>query len=619
METVDTTKRLTQLRELMKEHKVDVYIVPSEDSHQSEYIAPCDARREHICGFSGSAGTAVITPDKAALATDGRYFNQAAKQLDSNWLLLKQGLEDVPTWQEWTTEQATSGKTVGVDPTVITASDARKLSESLKKKASATLVGVNENLVDRIWKDRPARPAEKVIVLSEKYAGKSYKDKLEDLRKEISKKKAAGMVVSMLDEIAWLFNLRGSDIPYNPVFFSYAAITSNSATIYVDSAKLTPEVKEYLGDVKMKPYEALFSDLAAISEQAISEAQTNGDPEEKSHPEKLLLSNKSSWALSLGLGGEDKVEESRSPIGDAKAIKNETELEGMRQCHIRDGAALTEYFAWLEDQLVTQGATLDEVQAADKLEEIRSKGEHFVGLSFDTISSTGPNAAVIHYKPEPGNCSVIDPKAIYLCDSGAQYFDGTTDTTRTLHFGTPTEMEIKSYTLVLKGVIALDRAVFPKGTTGFAIDAFARQHLWREGLDYRHGTGHGVGSFLNVHEGPIGIGTRASYSEVSLSIGNVLSDEPGYYEDGNFGIRIENMIAAREAKTAHKFGDKPWISFEHVTMVPMCRKLIDPSLLDPEERTWLNDYHKEVWEKTSGFFENDERTMRWLKRETASM
>jgi Xaa-Pro aminopeptidase len=489
----------------------------------------------------------------------------------------------------------------------------------LKKKSSATLVGVEKNLVDIIWKDRPERPAEKVIVLSEKYAGKSYKDKLQDLRKDINKKKAAGMVISMLDEIAWLFNLRGSDIPYNPVFFSYAAVTANSATIYVDETKLSSDVKEYLGDVKIKPYDALFSDLTAISEQALQEAQSNGESENKSKIEKLLLSKKSSWALSLGLGGEDKVEEARSPISDAKAIKNETELEGMRQCHIRDGAALSEYFAWLEDELINKSTKLDEVAAATKLEEIRSKGEHFVGLSFPTISSTGPNAAVIHYQPEPGNCSVIDPKAIYLCDSGAQYFDGTTDTTRTLHFGTPTEMEIKSYTLVMKGVIALDRAVFPKGTTGFAIDVFARQFLWREGLDYRHGTGHGVGSYLNVHEGPIGIGTRSAYSEVSLSIGNVISDEPGYYEDGNFGIRIENMIAAREATTNHKFGDKPWISFEHVTMVPMCRKLIDPSLLDPEERTWLNEYHQEVWDKTSGFFKNDERTTKWLKRETAPL
>lgn len=455
-------------------------------------------------------------------------------------------------------------------------------------------------------------------MLSDKYAGKSFEEKLTELRKELDKKKTAGMVVSMLDEIAWLFNLRGSDIPYNPVFFSYAAVTHESATIYVDSAKITPDVKQHLnGKVTIKPYDALFSDLTAMADALPQESQSKGaEPDKKNHP-KIMLSKQASWALSLGLGGEEKVEEARSPVADAKAVKNTTELEGMRQCHLRDGAALCEYFAWLGEELIEKKSTLDEVQVADKLEQIRSRGEHFVGLSFPSISSSGANAAVIHYSPERGNCAVVDPKSVYLCDSGAQYLDGTTDTTRTLHYGTPTEMEIKAYTLVLKGVIGLDRAVFPKGTTGFAIDAFARQHLWREGLDYRHGTGHGVGSYLNVHEGPVGIGTRAAYSEVSLSIGNVLSDEPGYYEDGSFGIRIENMIMAREAKTAHKFGDKPWISFEHVTMVPMCKKLIDVQLLDSGEKQWLNDYHKEIWEKISVFFEKDERTLNWLKRETA--
>ena len=247
------------------------------------------------------------------------------------------------------------------------------------------------------------------------------------------------------------------------------------------------------------------------------------------------------------------------------------------------------------------------------------KHEHFIGLSFDTISSTGANAAVIHYKPEPGNCSVIDPKAIYLCDSGAQYLDGTTDTTRTMHFGEPTEMERKAYTLVLKGVIALDTAVFPKGTSGFALDTLARQFLWKEGLDYRHGTGHGVGSYLNVHEGPIGIGTRVQYSEVPLSAGNVLSDEPGYYEDGKFGIRIENMITCCEAETKHRFGDKPYFGFRHVTMVPMCQKLIDKELLTEDERIWVNSYHEEVMGKTKWFFGKDEPTMKWLERETRSI
>ncbi|KAL9601906.1 MAG: hypothetical protein Q9179_002715 [Wetmoreana sp. 5 TL-2023] len=515
-----------------------------------------------------------------------------------------------------TAEQSEDQKTVGVDPTVITAPEARKLEEKIKKKGGASLVGVKKNLVDLVWGDqRPARPNEKVSVLDIKYAGKKFEEKIEDLRKELDKKKGAGFIVSMLDEIAWLFNLRGNDIPYNPVFFSYAAITPTRAKLYIDESKLSADVKSHLGDkVEIRPYNAIFEDAEAFGKYL--EPGASPEEESKSSKQKVWISTKASWALSLDLGGEEKVEEVRSPIGDAKAIKNETELQGMRACHIRDGASLIEYFAWLEEELIVKGTKLDEVQGADKLEEIRSKKDHFVGLSFDTISSTGPNAAVIHYKPERGDCSTIDPRAIYLCDSGAQYLDGTTDTTRTIHFGEPTEMEIKSYTLVLKGVIAIDRAIFPKSTSGFALDTLARQFLWREGLDYRHGTGHGVGSYLNVHEGPIGIGTRIQYSEVPLSIGNVLSDEPGYYEDGNFGIRIENMVLVQEAKTNHKFGDKPWLGFEHVTMVPMCRKLIDGKLLTPEEREWLNAYHQEVYDTTKGFFEEDERTLKWLERET---
>jgi Xaa-Pro aminopeptidase len=430
-----------------------------------------------------------------------------------------------------------------VDPTVITSADARRLAEALKKAARGSLVGVKENLVDRVWgADRPARPVEKVQVLSEKYSGKDFRSKLEDLRKVLDKKEAAGIIISMLDEVAWLFNLRSCDIPYNPVFFSYAAITPTTATIYVDPTKLTSEVNDHLGtDVETRPYDSLLPDLTVMSQSMLNNTDSGATDSDITSSKKYLVSTKASWALSLGLGGEERVNEVRSPVGDSKAVKNKTELEGMRSCHIRDGVALIKYFAWLENTLVQKGETLDEVQAADKLLEIRSEGAHFVGLSFDTISSTGPNAAVIHYQPERGNCSVIDPKAIYLCDSGAQYLDGTTDTTRTLHFGEPKEMEIKAYTLVLKGVISLDRAIFPKGTSGFALDSFARQHLWREGLDYRHGTGHGVGSYLvgnlqgrtaqgltriiqNVHEGPIGIGTRSQYSEVQLSAGNVLSD-----------------------------------------------------------------------------------------------
>lgn len=614
MEKVDTTQRLAELRKLMAEHKVDVYIVPSEDSHSSEYIAPCDARREFISGFTGSSGCAVVTLDKAALATDGRYFNQASKQLDENWLLLKQGIQDVPTWQEWSAEQSAGGKVVAVDPTLLSCSMAKKLADKIKKSGGKELAVVTGNLVDRVWaKDKPARPSEPVILLDERFSGKDVKTKLTELRKELEKKKSLGFVVSMLDEVAWLFNLRGSDIPYNPVFFSYAIVTADAATLYVESAKLNDQCQTYLANngVTIKPYDAIFDDATSLGLAAKTENADKPDEAAK----KFLISNKASWALKRSLG-EDMIEEIRSPVGDAKAVKNEVELEGMRVCHIRDGAALIEYFAWLEDQLVAKKTTLDEVEAADKLEQFRRAKKDFVGLSFDTISATGPNAAVIHYKPERGNCSIIDPNAVYLCDSGAQYLDGTTDTTRTLHFGTPTEVEMEAFTLVLKGHIGLDTVVFPKGTTGFALDCLARQHLWQYGLDYRHGTGHGVGSFLNVHEGPIGIGSRVQYAEVALAPGNVISNEPGFYEDGSFGIRTENIVMVGETKRKHSFGDKPWLGFEHVTMVPYCRKLIDASLLTPSEKEWLNEYNADVWGKTHSFFEGDKLTLAWLKRET---
>ncbi|KAH7140541.1 putative Xaa-Pro aminopeptidase P [Dactylonectria macrodidyma] len=615
MERVDTTSRLSHLRSLMKDRNVQVYVIPSEDSHSSEYIADCDGRREFISGFTGSAGCAVVTLQSAALATDGRYFNQAASQLDNNWTLLKQGLQDVPTWQEWSAEQSAGGKNVAVDSSLISGSTAKNLADKIHKSGGAELIPIEENLIDLVWgAERPARPREPVSVQPDTFAGESVKNKLTKLRQELEKKHSPGFVVSMLDEIAWLFNLRGNDIPYNPVFFSYAIVTPTSATLYIDDSKLNEDGRSHLAsnNVNIKPYDAILNDArelqATVTEQGRSEG---GTP-----PGSFLISTKGSWALKTALGGDSMVDEVRSPIGDAKAIKTEAEIAGMRSCHVRDGAALIQYFAWLEDQLLVKKNRLDEVEAADELEKLRSGKTDFVGLSFPTISSTGANAAIIHYGPERGNCATIDPEAIYLCDSGAQYRDGTTDTTRTLHFGTPTEVEREAYTLVLKGHIGLDLAVFPKGTTGFALDCLARQHLWKNGLDYRHGTGHGVGSFLNVHEGPIGIGTRVQFAEVALAPGNVISNEPGFYEDGKFGIRIENVIIVKEVKTKHAFGDKPFLGFEHVTMVPYCRNLIDVNLLTESEKAWLNAYHVEVLEKTKGYFEDDEATMAWLRRET---
>ena len=500
-------------------------------------------------------------------------------------------------------------------------------------------------------------------------------------------------------------------IPYNPVFFSYAIVTPTSATLYVDSSKFSPEVLSHLGDkVQIRPYDSILDDVTLLKNEpeAGNKARTDDAPSSDKPPapkRKFMISSKTSWALSLELGGEDQVDEVRSPVGDAKAIKNDVEIAGMRACHVRDGAALTAFFAWVEDTLLSSNQpSINEVQVADRLTILRSKQSRFAGLSFPTISSVGPNAAVIHYKPEPNTCSTLDPDQIYLCDSGGQYQDGTTDTTRTLHFGTPTLQQKRAYTLVLKGVISIATAIFPKGTTGFALDSFARRALWAEGMDYRHGTGHGVGSYLNVHEGPIGIGTRAAYSEVALSKGNVISDEPGYYVDGGWGIRIENIVVVKEIDVSRKLGAecavaaaasaasssskttlgaggratkdadpngsgeattpsngdvidnkeasdttdhkaskdkdatataadengdsdnededrKPFLTFETVTMVPLCRKLIHTPLLTAEEVAWIDEYHALVRENVRPLLEatGDEVAIKWLERETEGL
>lgn len=363
-------------------------VIPSEDSHSSEYIAACDARREFISGFTGSAGCAVVTLQAAALATDGRYFNQAESQLDENWTLLKQGLQDVPTWQDWSADQSTGGKNVAVDSSLISGSTAKKLADKIRKCGGADLLPLDENLVDLVWEDeRPSRPCEAVTVLSDTLAGKSVQTKLAELRQDLDKRHSPGFLISMLDEIAWLLNMRGNDIPFNPVFFSYAIVTPQTATLYVDENKLDEKCRSHLAanSVQVQPYETILEGGRELHAKVKGTQRIDGNSTTGS----FLLSSKGSWALKRALGGDATVDEVRSPIGDAKAIKNEAEMNGMRACHIRDGAAIIEYFAWLEDQLVTKKAALDEVQAADKLEQLRSKQRDFVGLSFPTISSTG--------------------------------------------------------------------------------------------------------------------------------------------------------------------------------------------------------------------------------------
>ncbi|CAO3620159.1 unnamed protein product [Mucor hiemalis] len=552
--------------------------------------------------FTGSAGFAIVSDNEAALFTDGRYFLQASEQLDENWVLMKQGLPGVPTWQEYLVSRLPAGSRIGLDATLTTIADARDLQLRLDA-VDSKLVPVKRNLVDIAWgEQRPLPPHDKVFVHPVEFAGESHQDKLNKVQEHLKTKNHYGVIVSALDEIAWLFNLRGSDVDCNPVFYAYAIVSQNDATLYINPEKLTAEVRQHLEGIQLKPYDAIFSDLASWKEVIISSNQ------------KILIDGNTSMAIEEAVGSDNVLEE-RSFINDAKAIKNERELKGMRDCHIRDGAALVQYFAWLENQLLA-GEQIDEVDGSDYLEKLRASQQDFVGLSFPTISSTGPNGAIIHYEPERGNCKVIDPKQIYLCDSGAQYKDGTTDVTRTLHFGTPTQFEKACFTAVLQGHIALDIAVFPTGTTGYLLDPFARMPLWKQGLDYRHGTGHGVGSFLNVHEGPHGIGVRAPYNNTPLAEGMTVTNEPGYYEDGKFGIRIENVLLIRKENTPNNFGDRGYLGFEHVTIAPIGLNLIDVSLLSPVEKKWINDYHAECVEKLSPLIASNPEAVAWLEKET---
>ncbi|KAL2914421.1 hypothetical protein HK105_205988 [Polyrhizophydium stewartii] len=605
----DTTTRLAKLREQLKAHNVQAFIVPSEDAHQSEYLASCDARRSYISGFTGSAGIAVVTTEHAALWTDGRYFLQASQQLDSNWVLQKAGMPKVPTMKEWLIEVLPPKSRVAVDPEVMAVDSAKTLEEALVK-AEHSLVHT-PNLVDAIWDSRPARPVNPVTVLGIEYTGKTFEDKIAELQEQLKREKRAAFVVTALDEIAWLFNLRGSDIQYNPVFFAYAIVAVDSVSLFIKESKITPEVKAHLGDkVAVKPYEAVFDSLRAFKVSLV----------EAKSAEKVWVDSRCSLAVKEALGGNDFIVVARSPIQVAKSIKTEAELQGFRESHKRDAVALCRYFSWLEDELVNKKNTeITEAGAADVLEKFRSELPKFVGLSFDTISSTGANGAIIHYKPEHGSCAKIDVNKVYLCDSGAQFLDGTTDVTRTLHFGTPTAREKDAYTRVLKGHIQLDMAVFPVGTTGYILDVIARLPLWRAGLDFRHGTGHGVGSYLNVHEGPQGIGMRIAYNDVKLQPGMTVTNEPGYYEDGAFGIRIENVLLVKKIETPNRFGDNDYLGFEHVTVTPIQTRLIELSLLTEEERAWVNAYNRECFEKVSPLLSKDEPAYKWLERETAAI
>ncbi|KAG8216366.1 peptidase M24, structural domain-containing protein [Butyriboletus roseoflavus] len=636
---VDTSERLARLRALMQQQDVNLgaVVVPSEDEHSSEYPSEADKRRAFISGFNGSAGCAVVTLRNAFLFTDGRYFLQAEQQLDENWTLMKQGLPDVPTWQDFLPKNLDQGTRVGIDPTLILATDAQTLTKSL---GNSELVPLSQNPVDVVWgSERPQRPKNPVSVLDVKYSGETLRSKLDRARQELAKKNAVALAVTLLDEVAWLFNLRGTDIDFNPVFFAYAVVKQDSAVLFIDKTQVDDAVLTHFDqDVEIRPYGAFLPYLKDLVETGLVK---------KDKP--VLLGDKTSLAVVHALG-EENVVSVPSPVAAMKAIKNSTEMEGFRQCHIRDGVALARYFAWLEEQL-HNGFVLNESQGADKLEEFRSELDLFRGLSFTTISSAGPNAAIIHYSPDPDNCAIIAKDQIYLCDSGGQYLDGTTDVTRT--WASTAIVKFKSDHRVTSLSIPLffppgrlfhrirNRLVGKKGFVArwSGLQVCSSLFMTWIGLiiwtKYRHGTGHGVGHFLNVHEGicrflgryttakltaclkgPQGIGTRITYNNTALKPGMTVSNEPGYYADGKWGIRIENVVIVREVKTPNNFGKNGYNGFERVTMCPIQISLIDLSILTAEEKKWLNDYHAEVASKVGPLLEGkDARAQVWLRRQ----
>ncbi|MBN3297236.1 XPP1 aminopeptidase, partial [Amia calva] len=614
-----STELLRQLRQAMRNSKyitepIQAYIVPSGDAHQSEYIAPCDCRREFICGFNGSAGTAIVTEQHAAMWTDGRYFLQAGNQMDSNWTVMKMGLKETPSQEDWLISVLPDGSRVGVDPWIIAADQWKIMSKALTR-AGHSLVPIKDNLIDAIWVDRPARPVSPLITLALNYTGMSWQDKITALRAKMSERKITWFVVTALDEIAWLFNLRGSDIEYNPVFFAYAVVGKSSIRLFIDHRRIADlAVRDHLQldtpgkaelSVQIFAYESIFPELQALCASL-------------DHKEKVWISDKASWALTDVIPKTHRSPIPYTPLCLAKAVKNETEIKGMKMAHIKDAVALCELFVWLEKEIPK--GTVTEISAADKAEELRSQQKDFVGLSFPTISSVGPNAAIIHYNFLSGNSQpfteVTQSLSIVLLYFSI-YRDGTTDVTRTMHFGTPSAYEKECFTYVLKGHIAVSAAVFPNGTRGHLLDSFARSALWESGLDYLHGTGHGVGCFLNVHEGPCGISYK-TFADEPLEAGMIVSDEPGYYEDGSFGLRIENVVLVVPAKPKYNYRNRGSLTFDPITLVPIQLKMINVDMLTQKERDWLNEYHRMCREVVGAELERQGRkeALDWLFRET---
>ncbi|EHV5558032.1 aminopeptidase P family protein [Vibrio parahaemolyticus] len=587
----DTLSRVNAIREWLTQHNIDALLIPHEDEYLGEYVPAHNERLHWLTGFTGSAGAAVITQDKAAIFVDGRYTVQVTKQVPNELFEYRHLIEEPAL--DWIQDNLTANASVAIDP--------RMHSSAWLDMAQAKLAGklelniLSSNPIDELWHDRPAPVVSDVRLMPTEAVGQSSESKRKEIAQLVAKAGADSAVITALDSICWLLNVRGLDVSRLPVLLSHAILHADSSVEYfLDPARLPAEFSEHVGTgVTVHHPEALQSRLEAMSGKKVLL-----DPAISNAWFKLVLQNAGASVIAAA-----------DPCLMPKAAKNEVEIAGMKACHIRDGVAMSKFLCWLDTE-VAAGNLHDEATLADRLEAFRKEDPTLMDLSFDTISAAGGNAAMCHYnhenQPDPGK---LELNTLYLVDSGGQYLDGTTDITRTIAIGQPSAEMIKQFTLALKGHIGVARARFPKGTRGYQIDTLARQHLWAEGYDYDHGTGHGVGHFLSVHEGPASISKKQI--DVPLTEGMVLSNEPGYYRADAFGIRIENLELVVETPTN---GDFPVLSFESLTRCPIDKRNINVDMLTRPELAWLNDYHQKVWEQISPLVEGEVKE--WLREAT---
>jgi len=592
-------KRLEQLRKLMAEHHMDAYMIPTSDFHESEYVGEYFKCREFITGFSGSAGTAVITKDEAGLWTDGRYFVQAGKQLEGTGITLQRmGQPGVPEIGEYLDQVLPEGGCLGFDGRVVNCQLGQDLELVLAEKH--VTLAYQEDLVDDLWKERPKQSAEPVWILEEKYSGKSSALKIEELRSQMKKEKATIHILTSLDDIAWLLNIRGNDVECNPVVLSYAMITLDRFYLFINEKVLKDEVKAYFKELSVTicPYNDIYTAVSQLRDQKV-----------------LIETGKTNYAIVKNLGSSNRIIDKMNPTALSKAMKNPVEVENMRKAHIKDGVAMVKFIYWMKQNVGKE--TITEVSAQEYLDHLRSEQEGNLGLSFDTISAYGANAAMCHYKATAESDVKIEPRGLYLVDSGGQYYEGTTDVTRTIAVGPLTEKEREHFTLTVISMLRLGALKFLYGCRGLTLDYVAREPFWSRGINFDHGTGHGVGYLLNVHERPNGIRWRMvpeRQDNAVLEEGMITSDEPGVYIEGSHGVRTENLIVSKKAEE-NEYGQ--FMEFEFLTMVPIDLEAIDQSIMTEHDVKLLNDYHKAVYEALSPYFTGEEAL--WLKENTRTV